>query len=239
MQPIITFSYRRIKRTNAVEILQHRKFPCSKLNNVHTMLIRSAVLCNDAPIVKNDNGEYFCIGDPTEGSLTTLGMKAGMERGETMLSFPRETELPFDSDRKLMTTYHSGITPDKWVAFTKGAPDVVFSRCSKYLDVDGEHDMTPEYLEKIREANLSRPRMMREQKKAMLSVIRKKANRPSSCSGCPGTACLKTPTRTRRRSIWCCAGAHRQAYRQAHRELAYGWGEISGAVVGAHAKRGS
>lgn len=59
-----------------------------ELSNVVTTLIRSAVLCNDAPIVKNDDGEYFCIGDPTEGSLTTLGMKAGMERGETMLSFP-------------------------------------------------------------------------------------------------------------------------------------------------------
>ena len=124
-----------------------------ELNNVVTTLIRSAVLCNDAPIVKNDNGEYFCIGDPTEGSLTTLGMKAGMERGNTMLKFPRETELPFDSDRKLMTTYHSGIVSDGWIAFTKGAPDVVFSRCSKYLDVDGEHDMTPEYLAKIKEAN--------------------------------------------------------------------------------------
>jgi Ca2+-transporting ATPase len=52
-----------------------------------------------------------------------------------------------------MTTYHSGIVNDGWIAFTKGAPDVVFSRCSKYLDVDGEHDMTPEYLNKIREAN--------------------------------------------------------------------------------------
>lgn len=124
-----------------------------ELDNVITMLIRSAVLCNDAPIVRNDNGDYYCIGDPTEGSLTTLGMKAGMERGETMLTYPRETELPFDSDRKLMTTYHSGIISDGWIAFTKGAPDVVFSRCTKYLDADGEHEMTPEYLKNIKEAN--------------------------------------------------------------------------------------
>lgn len=124
-----------------------------KLNNVLTALIRSAVLCNDASIVKDENGEYFCIGDPTEGSLTTLGMKVRMNREETMNAYPRETELPFDSDRKMMTTYHSGLESDSWISFTKGAPDIVFSRCSKYLDETGEHDMTPEYLRNIKDVN--------------------------------------------------------------------------------------
>ncbi|MCR4689600.1 MAG: cation-translocating P-type ATPase [Saccharofermentans sp.] len=124
-----------------------------KMNKVVESLVRSAVLCNDASIVKDDEGKYSCIGDPTEGSLTTLGMKCGLEREATMHKFNRETELPFDSDRKMMTTYHSGIVDGKWVSYTKGAPDIIFSRCTRYLDEDGEHDMTPEYLENIKTQN--------------------------------------------------------------------------------------
>lgn len=116
-------------------------------------LVRAAVLCNDASIVKDDKGEYSCIGDPTEGSLTTLGSKCGMLRQETMHKYPRMTELPFDSDRKMMTTYHSGVTAGKWVSYTKGGPDIVISRCNRYLDSTGVHTMTPEYRERISEQN--------------------------------------------------------------------------------------
>ena len=116
-------------------------------------LILSAVLCNDASIVKHSEGDYSCIGDPTEGSLTTLGMKAGMLREETMHSYPRETELPFDSDRKMMTTYHSGIEPHKWISYTKGAPDIVISRCASILTDNGVEKMTDEKREEIRKVN--------------------------------------------------------------------------------------
>ena len=116
-------------------------------------LIRAAVLCNDANIIKDDKGDYSCIGDPTEGSLTTLGSKCGMLRQEMMHKFPRMTELPFDSDRKMMTTYNSGITEGKWISYTKGGPDIVFSRCNRYLDDTGVHPMTPEYLKKISDQN--------------------------------------------------------------------------------------
>ncbi len=125
----------------------------AKMNKVLESLVRSAVLCNDASIVKADDGKYSCIGDPTEGALTTLGMKCRFEREETMHKFNRETELPFDSDRKMMTTYHSGIIDGKWVSYTKGAPDIIFARCKKYLAEDGEHDMTEEYLENIKLQN--------------------------------------------------------------------------------------
>lgn len=116
------------------------------------VLIRSAVLCNDANIVE-ENGEYSCIGDPTEGSLTTLGNKTGLSRISLMKQFPRVTELPFDSDRKMMTTYHSGIKAGKIISYTKGAPDIVFSRCKYYLDAEGVHDMNENYMKMIRKAN--------------------------------------------------------------------------------------
>jgi P-type Ca2+ transporter type 2C len=97
-------------------------------------LIRASVLCNDASINSNDEGIYTCIGDPTEGALTTLGLKSGMFRGETMGKYPRVNELPFDSDRKMMTTYHTNIVADKIVSYTKGAPDIILSKCKFYHD---------------------------------------------------------------------------------------------------------
>ena len=123
-----------------------------KIEGVLNTLILSSVLCNDASIVKQGE-DYSCIGDPTEGALTTLGMKAKMLREETMHTYPRETELPFDSDRKMMTTYHSGIDEGKWISFTKGAPDIVLSRCSSILTASGVQKMTPEKLAEIREVN--------------------------------------------------------------------------------------
>ena len=124
-----------------------------KIEGVLRTLILSSVLCNDASIVKEGEKDYSCIGDPTEGSLTTLGMKAKMLREETMHTYPRETELPFDSDRKMMTTYHSGIDEGKWISFTKGAPDIVLSRCTSILTSNGVEKMTPEKLAEIREVN--------------------------------------------------------------------------------------
>ena len=125
----------------------------AKIEGVLQTLIRAAVLCNDASIVHHGDSDYSCIGDPTEGSLTTLGMKAGMLREETSHKYPRETELPFDSDRKMMTTYHSGIEDNKWISYTKGAPDIVISRCSSILTSTGVEKMTPEKLAEIRETN--------------------------------------------------------------------------------------
>lgn len=124
-----------------------------KIEGVLKRLILSSVLCNDAEIVKQGDSDYSCIGDPTEGSLTTLGMKAKMLRRETMVAYPRETELPFDSDRKMMTTFHSGIEDGKWISFTKGAPDIVISRCTSILTPNGVEKMTDEKRAEIREIN--------------------------------------------------------------------------------------
>ena len=124
-----------------------------KIEGVLKRLILSSVLCNDAEIVKQGDSDYSCIGDPTEGSLTTLGMKAKMLRRETMVAYPRETELPFDSDRKMMTTFHSGIEDGKWISFTKGAPDIVISRCTSILTPNGVEKMSDEKRAEIREIN--------------------------------------------------------------------------------------
>lgn len=122
-------------------------------DSVCEKLCRAAVLCNDASIVKDEEGKYICIGDPTEGALTTLGSKCNMRREEMQNRFPRVDELPFDSDRKMMTTYHRGVPDGKIVSYTKGGPDIVLSRCAYYEDAAGVHEMTPEYLERITAQN--------------------------------------------------------------------------------------
>lgn len=94
-----------------------------------------AALTNDAKLqVKGQ--EASIIGDPTEGALLTFAEKAGNGLKELYNNFDRIEEIPFDSDRKMMTTFHDKIF-ENIASFTKGAPDVVLDRCSKIL-IDGK-----------------------------------------------------------------------------------------------------
>jgi len=89
-----------------------------------------ATLANDAHL-DNSSGAWKLVGDPTEGAIVTFTGKLGKTREELHKEFPRIEELPFDSERKMMSTYHKDYIPGKVVSFTKGAPDVVIKRCTK------------------------------------------------------------------------------------------------------------
>ncbi len=123
------------------------------LNPILTRLVQAAVLCNDASISVDESGKYTCIGDPTEGALTTLGLKCSMASADMNQKYTRANELPFDSDRKMMTTYHTGIVPSRVISLTKGAPDIVLSRCKRYFDGEREQEMTPEFMKRIEKIN--------------------------------------------------------------------------------------
>lgn len=84
-------------------------------------LITAAVLCNDASV--KDGQE---IGDPTETALITFAHTSGMSDAEIRAAYPRISEIPFDSDRKLMSTLN--VIDGKRVMFTKGAADVLIER---------------------------------------------------------------------------------------------------------------
>ena len=85
-------------------------------------LLRSALLCSDATV--DENGE---IGDPTETALVRLGEDHGFDEKATRSRWPRMTEIPFDSDRKLMSTVHQ--MEGGYLMVTKGAVDVLLDRC--------------------------------------------------------------------------------------------------------------
>ena len=105
-------------------------------------LLLSGVLCSDAVTTKKEDGRFSCIGDPTEASLVALSEKAGVTRDAANADYPRVAELPFDSDRKMMTTYHSNVEPDKIVSFTKGAPDIILDRCVAIYTTQGVVPLT-------------------------------------------------------------------------------------------------
>lgn len=115
-------------------------------------LLSIATLANDAEIEEIADG-YKVVGDPTEGALTTLGAKAGMGRKELNKKYPRVEEIPFDSKRKMMTTFHENFITDKIVSFTKGAPDIIIDRCQD-ISIKGRKIKFDESLkEKVLEVN--------------------------------------------------------------------------------------
>lgn len=105
-------------------------------------LIVTGVLCNDGAI----NGETQ-IGDPTETALLTFCRKAGGNEGDIRNTYPRMSELPFDSDRKLMSTLHQ--IDKEYLMMTKGAPDVLLARCKNIVEKEATREITKEDLNVI------------------------------------------------------------------------------------------
>lgn len=93
------------------------------------MLIDFGVLCNDTKVQLTTDNQYTKFGDPTEIALTDLALQTGYNPIEILEKYPRVHELPFDSERKLMTTIHK--INDKYISITKGAPDVLFAKSSE------------------------------------------------------------------------------------------------------------
>ncbi|MEW5996018.1 MAG: cation-translocating P-type ATPase [Candidatus Micrarchaeota archaeon] len=92
------------------------------------MLMRIGVLCNDAHLREDAKTGWGVVGDPTEGALLVLGAKGGAWKGEMEKGNPVVVEFPFEPERKMMS-----IVRRSWgrnVAYVKGAPEVVLSKCS-------------------------------------------------------------------------------------------------------------
>ncbi len=94
------------------------------------LLSMGGALCNDARLIAQSEGHYHTLGDPTEGALVVAGAKLGFWKEALETDFPRVAEVPFDSERKRMTTVHQvlgklearGIAGE-YLAFTKGSAD--------------------------------------------------------------------------------------------------------------------
>lgn len=134
-------------------LLDGEKVGKSDIGDLETLL-SIAVLANDSELDKKED-TYKIIGDPTEGALVTLAGKADINKKEINKKFPRVAEIPFDSGRKMMTTFHENYIPDKIVSFTKGAPDIIINRCSR-ISMNGKVvEFDKAMKEKVMEVNTS------------------------------------------------------------------------------------
>ena len=112
-----------------------------------TKLVYTCMLCNDTKI--SDNNEL--TGDPTETALIDLGFK--LEYGpEIYGQYARVKEIPFDSDRKLMTTVNK--SNNKYIVYTKGGVDELLTRCDSYILNNEIKTDLEQYTEKIRTVNM-------------------------------------------------------------------------------------
>ncbi|MEM1504045.1 cation-translocating P-type ATPase [Domibacillus sp. 8LH] len=118
-----------------------------KRNKSEQMLLYIALLCNDSYV--NKEGQE--IGDPTETALLHFGKKMNEPPEQLRNQFRRELELPFDSDRKLMSTVYT--IEGERLMLTKGGPDVMFKRCRFILTNGKEEPLTEEKLNEVKEAN--------------------------------------------------------------------------------------
>ena len=98
----------------------------------HSALLTALALCNDAS--RGGTGEYR--GDPTEVALHQAADEAGFRKEVILAASPRVAEIPFDADRKCMTTLHQDGAA--YISFTKGAPEYVVRRCGQTRHADGE-----------------------------------------------------------------------------------------------------
>lgn len=115
-------------------------------NTIEKDLILKALLCNDA--MDRDSIE---IGDPTEIALVKLGKQYGFDELKVRDYYPRIAEIPFDSDRKLMSTVNH--IDQQFIMITKGAIDVLLSKIVKIYTSNGVLAVTDEQRKKIEEVN--------------------------------------------------------------------------------------
>ena len=117
------------------------------------LLLRIGALCNNAQLrKKNEDNTWEIFGDPTEGALIAAAEKAALGKEKLGGIFPRVREIPFTSERKLMTTVHK--TPqNKLVAYLKGAPETVLEKCTHILENGKEVKLTEAKINKVLQAN--------------------------------------------------------------------------------------
>ena len=109
-------------------------------------LVYGFTLANDARL-QGEEG----IGDPTELALLEMAARAGADSEELRREMPRLEELPFDSERKLMSTVH--MCDGQRVLFTKGAMDVILDRTGELMTKNGAIPMTPAWRQRLQEQN--------------------------------------------------------------------------------------
>ena len=105
-------------------------------------------------VLREQDGRWAVLGDPTEGALVVAARKAGLEAEELRARFERIGEVPFSSERKLMSTLHRDAERrERLLVFSKGAPDVLLALCTDELHGEQPRPLTPERRSQIKAVN--------------------------------------------------------------------------------------
>ncbi|MCZ2075958.1 MAG: cation-translocating P-type ATPase [Bryobacterales bacterium] len=119
-------------------------------------LVRALAIADRAnnAALRHNEGRWTVQGDPTEAALVVAARKAGLEEEALSGRFERVGEVPFSSERKLMSTLHTDTkTRERLLVFSKGAPDVLLARCSEELVGDGTRPLTDQRRAEIQASN--------------------------------------------------------------------------------------
>jgi Ca2+-transporting ATPase len=109
-------------------------------------LLQIGVLCNDAHLISTE-GSWHIQGDPTEGALIIAAAKAKILQDQSNAEYPRVDEVPFSSERKMMTTIHKG--PQGKLAYSKGAPEIILDSCTSVYQNGQERELSTKDKEEI------------------------------------------------------------------------------------------
>ena len=110
---------------------------------VATHLVRCAVLCNDARLLEK-SGQWHVEGDPMEGALVALAMKAGVAPDEHRRDWARIDEIPFDAEHRFMASLHRA-PEETHVIFVKGAPERLLDMCEREARHEGDAPLDKAY----------------------------------------------------------------------------------------------
>lgn len=114
-------------------------------------LIKISVLANDATLSQQE-GKWVSAGDPTETALVDLGVKMGLNKAELEEAHARVSEIPFDSERKMMSTVHEH--DNAVIVATKGGLDETLASCDRIYENGAIRPLTEQDRENIRQANV-------------------------------------------------------------------------------------
>lgn len=115
------------------------------------LAVELAELCTDCEITV-ENSMVNVTGEPTEKAIVEEGILIGSMKNVLEKTMPRVNEIPFDSNRKMMTTIHK--IGNKYRVITKGAPDVLLTKCTKEINNDNQMSIKNLETQKIKEQNL-------------------------------------------------------------------------------------
>jgi len=130
----------------------NRNSPGSVLNDEEKKLLSIAVLCADATMKMNEDGKISFTGDPTETALLDFGILYDVYKDELEKESPRVAEIPFDSERKRMTTVNR-MGEESTRVNVKGGLDEVLAVCDKIVINGDVRPLKQDDIDKIHEAN--------------------------------------------------------------------------------------